>query len=59
MPTGRQESDFASEMNGYTEVNRQALRAATEWIADNLSPEDVFDNKKLSAWAEENGYAKE
>ena len=30
-----------------------------EWIGDNLEPEDVFDEKALSAWAEFNGYVPE
>jgi hypothetical protein len=28
-------------------------------IKDNLSPEDVFDEKQLEKWAENNGYVKD
>lgn len=59
MPTNRQEKEFAEEMNGYNSVASGSLRAAMEWMADNLEPEDVFDDKKLSAWAEANGWVKE
>jgi hypothetical protein len=46
-------------MNGYTEISKQSLRAAIEWMADNLIPEEIFDDKKLQEWAESNGYVKE
>ena len=57
--TTRQDKEFAEEMNGYTSIEPSSLRAAIEWIADNPSTEDVYDDKKLSDWAESNGYVKE
>ncbi len=35
------------------------LDDAIEWIKNNLSPEDVFSEKDLDQWAEENEYTKE
>lgn len=34
------------------------LDAATEWIQDNLSPEDVFSLNQLETWAYDNGFKK-
>ena len=34
------------------------LGEAIDWIAKNLVPEDVFDEKELSEWATENGFVK-
>ena len=30
-----------------------------KWIRENKSPDDVFSEKQLEKWAEENGYTKE
>ena len=30
-----------------------------EWVADNLDPNDVYDEEYLIDWAETNGYIKE
>ena len=35
------------------------LESAIKWISDNLEPEDVFSEKKLSEWAGDSGYVKE
>ena len=35
------------------------LDCAIDWIKSNMEPEDVFDEDKLSDWAESNGYTKE
>ena len=32
------------------------LDVICEWIANNLSPDDVFSEKALNEWAENNGY---
>lgn len=32
------------------------LEYATDWIAANLSPEEVFDKGALETWALDNGY---
>lgn len=39
-------------------VNPAAYDAAVEWIADNLNPQDVFDEEKLAAWALMRGWVK-
>lgn len=57
--TARQDSDFAEEMRSNVEVSKKALGYAIDWIAANLEPGDVFDDKQLSVWAEANGYTKE
>lgn len=30
----------------------------TDWIGDNMMPEDVFDERALETWAIKNGYEK-
>lgn len=35
------------------------LGDAIDWIAANLSPEDVFSVNELEEWAYENGYGEE
>jgi hypothetical protein len=32
------------------------LNVAAEWIGDELSPEDVFEEQKLRDWAYEHGF---
>lgn len=32
------------------------LAASIEWIAANMSPQDVFDRSQLEAWAAMNGW---
>lgn len=32
------------------------LQVAIEWIGKNMNPDDVFDEKDLSNWAEENDF---
>ena len=39
---------------GYTFFDR-----IVDWVADNLDPNDVFDEEYLIDWAETNGYIKE
>ena len=62
MPTSRQNSEFfeifTEEIND-SDIYRRLLSKAIDWIGDNLSPQDVFSNEKLSNWAEENGYIEE
>lgn len=36
-----------------------ALDVAVGWIGDNMEPEEVFDDSKLSTWAYNNGFVKE
>ena len=62
MPTNTQDKAFAEEMRDsvdYVMMSNSALDNAINWIANNLDPDQVFDNKKLQDWAESNGYVKE
>lgn len=62
MPTGNQDKAFAEEMSQSVDevkMSSGALDNAIAWIENNLSPDDVFGDKKLEAWAESNGYTKE
>lgn len=49
MPTSKQESDFVDHI-----ANANALSESIEWIQDNLEPDDVFTDKQLESWAENN-----
>jgi hypothetical protein len=46
MSDGQRRAEFAEAI-----VNPMAYDAAIDWIKENLEPQDVFDNDKLSAWA--------
>jgi hypothetical protein len=62
MPTNQQDKDFAEEMRDSVDevkMSSGALDNAIYWIARNLNPDDVFEEKDLNAWAEANGYSKE
>lgn len=62
MPSTSQDKAFAQEMGNYVvnvDIGNNALDAAVQWIAKNLSPDDVFSEKQLVSWAESNGYIKE
>lgn len=30
-----------------------------DWVADNVEPDEIYDDARLGEWAEENGYVKE
>lgn len=49
--TVRQDSEFVSAV-----ISSSLLEDAIDWIQNNLNPEDVFDEKTLDTWADENGY---
>jgi hypothetical protein len=60
MPTTSQDKAFAEEMKDQIDeikMSSTALDAAISWIGDNLNPDDVFSEKQLQSWAENNGYA--
>ena len=40
-------------------IGRELLENSIAWIGERMEPEAVFDEKKLSEWAENNGYEKE
>ena len=52
--TARQDKEFLE-----TVINPYLLEAAVAWINDNMDPEDVFDVRKLEAWADNNEYVLE
>jgi len=37
-------------------LQRDLLDVAVVWIGDNLAPDDVFSERILEEWAEDNGY---
>jgi len=46
---------FASDLLA---AQSNLLDDAVSWITANLDPDEVFDVKKLEAWAYENGFKK-
>ncbi|HRP33524.1 MAG TPA: hypothetical protein PKV73_16625 [Agriterribacter sp.] len=60
MPTSNQNNGFAQMLSDdcidEVKLSRTALDNAIDWISQNLDPDDVFDSKQLSTWAENNGY---
>lgn len=46
-----QDKDFLESM-----IGEYLLERAIEWIASNLKPSDVFDDKALENWAIKNGF---
>lgn len=61
MSTTRQDQLFNEIMKSHIEVSMSnaSLDEAIDFISNEFSPDDVFDEKKLIAWAESNGYVKE
>lgn len=63
MPTSKQDQDFSRIISeGHIDevkISYTALDSAIDWISSEFDPDDIFDTKKLEAWAEENGYTKE
>ncbi len=62
MPTNNQDKEFAEAMRDSVDevkMSNGTLDNAIYWIARNLSPDDVFGDKELQAWAEANNYVKE
>ena len=52
MPSEEQKIGFTLAM-----INPDAaLPSAVEWIADNMEPNEVFDDVKLAAWAAIRGW---
>lgn len=39
-------------------ITPDLLENIVDWITDNLSPEDMFSEKQLEEWAEENGFTR-
>jgi len=40
-------------------LQRDLLDVAVVWIGDNLAPDDVFSERILEEWAEDNGYKRD
>lgn len=54
MSTVKQDADFIKEV-----IPTSLLELALDWIANNMEPEDVFDDEALSEWAMASGFVKE
>lgn len=52
--TSQQDKNFI-----YNVIPDDLLEQSIDWIKENLSPEEVFDEKQLEDWAEQNRYKKE
>jgi len=62
MPTKSQDKEFAEEMKDsvdFVQMSNGALDNAINWISRNLNPDEVFSEKDLQDWAENNGYTKQ
>jgi hypothetical protein len=62
MPTKTEDANFAEVMKECVDevkMSDTSLDNAIEWISNRLSPDEVFDEKQLTAWAEANGFIKE
>jgi hypothetical protein len=56
--TGSQDSSAEKMIKEHIDIRFDAYHLVL-WVSENFSPEDVFDDRYLSDWAEENGYVKE
>lgn len=54
-----EDEKFAAEIKSQIEIPTTVLETAIDWIAKNLIPSQVFPDKDLDNWAENNGYKKE
>lgn len=54
MTTLREDEDFIAKI-----IPISFLESAMVWIGKNMEPEDVFSEKSLDMWADNNGYIKE
>lgn len=63
MSTSRQDDLFRKELESEIEatvnISSSALDTAISFIGSNFNPQDVFSDKDLENWAENNGYIKE
>jgi hypothetical protein len=58
MPSSRQDNAYREMVIGKLASLIQ-LDEAIDWIKSNLNPEDVFDERDLRQWADENGFVNE
>lgn len=54
MSTYKQDREFIASV-----IGTDLLQNAIDWIASNMSPEDIFTKDQLESWAESNDYKKE
>lgn len=54
--TRRQGDQFDAHMKDGLKLE---LESALEWIKENLTPEQVFDQDELEEWATSNGFVEE
>ena len=54
MTTAAQDREFIADVISY-----DLLEKTIVWIRGNMSPEDVFTDKDLRFWAENNGYVED
>ena len=40
-----------------TIIPSSLLEDAIDWIANNMSPEDIFSEEQLKSWAEDHGFS--
>ena len=40
-----------------TVISKRLLEDSIEWISNNMDPEDVFSEDKLTIWAVDHGYS--
>lgn len=61
MSTSKQDKAFEEIMISHIEpkIGNAALDEAIDFICNEFSPDEVFPEDQLSAWAEKNGYTKE
>lgn len=62
MPTRKEDTSFADAMQPSIQTPKMkdsALDQAIDWISKNLNPDEVFPEKDLIEWAENNGYKKD
>ena len=61
MANTRQEQEFKDIVIDAIDfsVSNGILNSAIDYIQRNLDPDDVFSDKDLETWAENNGYKKE
>lgn len=51
---------YSQEKSFMDSLNLHSLASdAVDWVADNLEPDEVYDDNALQEWAENNGYIKE
>jgi hypothetical protein len=55
MTSVKQERDFKEAVVN-NNIPDGILGDAVDWISHNMEPEDVFSEKDLISWAENNGY---